>query len=80
MAKVARQKHTIAPSYEQNTAKLGEIHGTVNLGFKRPVHEGYMAGPFPGEGSRLCPNAGGGDWYVGARAGVAAPLCAGTYP
>ena len=40
-AKIARQKHTIAPSYEQNTAKLGEIHGTVNLGFKRPVHEGY---------------------------------------
>ena len=31
----------IAPSYEQNTAKLGEIHGTVNLTFKRPVHEGY---------------------------------------
>ena len=41
-AKVARQKHTIAPSYEQNTRKLGEIHGTVNLGFKRPVHKGYM--------------------------------------
>ena len=31
----------MAPSYEQNTAKLGEIHGTVNLGFKPPVHEGY---------------------------------------
>ena len=41
-AKIARQKHTIAPSYEQKTAKLGEIYGTVNLGFKRPVHEGYM--------------------------------------
>ena len=23
---------------------MGEIHGTVNLGFKRPVHEGYMHG------------------------------------
>ena len=32
----------MAPSYEQNTAKIGESHGTVNLGFKRPVHEGYM--------------------------------------
>ena len=32
----------MAPSYEQNTAKLGEINGTVNLGFKRPVPEGYM--------------------------------------
>ena len=32
----------MAPSYEQKTAKIGEIHGTVNLGFKRPVHEGYM--------------------------------------
>ena len=31
----------MAPSYKQNTAKIGEIHGTVNLGFKRPVHEGY---------------------------------------
>ena len=41
-AKIARQKHTIAPSYEQTTAKIGEIHGTVNLGFKRPVHEGYI--------------------------------------
>ena len=33
----------LAPSYEQNAAKIGEIHGTVNLGFKRPVHEGYKA-------------------------------------
>ena len=32
----------MAPSYEQNTAKIGEIRGTVNLGFKRPVHEGYI--------------------------------------
>ena len=32
----------MAPSYKQNTAKIGEIHGTVNLRFKRPVHEGYM--------------------------------------
>ena len=40
---MARQKHTMAPSYEQNTAKIGEIDGTGNLGFKRPVHEGYMA-------------------------------------
>ena len=32
----------MAPSYEQKTAKIGEIHGTVNLGFKRPVHEGYI--------------------------------------
>ena len=32
----------MAPSYEQNTAKIGEIHGTMNLGFKRPVHEGYI--------------------------------------
>ena len=31
----------MAPSYEQNTAKIGEIHATVNLGFKRLVHEGY---------------------------------------
>ena len=41
-AKIARQKHTMAPSYKQNIAKTGEIHGTVNLRFKRPVHEGYM--------------------------------------
>ena len=41
-AKIARQKHTIAPSYEQKTAKIGEIHGTVNLRFKRPVHKGYI--------------------------------------
>ena len=34
----------MAPSYKQNIAKIGEIHGTVNLRFKRPVHEGYMAG------------------------------------
>ena len=40
-AKIARETHTMAPSYEQNTAKSCEIHGTVNLGFKRPVHEGY---------------------------------------
>ena len=33
----------MAPSYEQKTAKIGEIHGTVNLGFKRPVHEGYKS-------------------------------------
>ena len=33
----------MAPSYEQKAAKIGEIHGTVNLGFKRPVHKGYMA-------------------------------------
>ena len=32
----------MAPSYQQKTAKIGEIHGTVNLGFKRPVHEGYI--------------------------------------
>ena len=32
----------MAPSYKQNTAKIGEIHGTVNLRFKRPVHEGYI--------------------------------------
>ena len=31
----------MAPSYKQNTAKIGEIHGTVNLRFKQPVHEGY---------------------------------------
>ena len=31
----------MAPSYKQNTAKIGEIRGTVNLGFKRPVHKGY---------------------------------------
>ena len=34
----------MAPSYKQNTAKIGEIHGTVNLGLKRPVHEGYAYG------------------------------------
>ena len=33
----------MAPSYEQKTAKIGEIHSTVNLGFKRPVHEGYTS-------------------------------------
>ena len=31
----------MAPSYEQKTANIGEIHGTMNLGFKRPAHEGY---------------------------------------
>ena len=34
----------MAPSYKQNTANIGEIHGTVNLRFKRPVHEGYLRG------------------------------------
>ena len=34
----------MASSYNQNTAKIFEIHGTVNLGFKRPVHEGYIQG------------------------------------
>ena len=34
----------MAPSYKQNTAKIGEIHGTVNLRFKRPVHEAYTGG------------------------------------
>ena len=38
--KIVRETHTMAPSYEQNKAKIGEIHCTVNLGFKRPVHEG----------------------------------------
>ena len=47
-AKIARQKHTMAPSYEQKTAKIGEIHGTVNLGFKRPDHEGYKGRPAMG--------------------------------
>ena len=43
LAKMAQETQTMAPSYEQNKAKIGEIHGTVtvNLGFKRPVHEGY---------------------------------------
>ena len=40
-AKTARETHTLAASYKQNTAKMGEIHGTVNLGFNRPVHEEY---------------------------------------
>ena len=31
----------MTPRYERNTAKVGEIHGTVNLGLKRSVHEGY---------------------------------------
>ena len=43
-AKIARETHTLAPSNVQNTAKIGEIHGTVNLGFKRSVHEGYTYG------------------------------------
>ena len=41
LAKIAQETQTMAPSYEQNKARIGEIHGTVNLGFKRPVHEGY---------------------------------------
>ena len=41
LAKMVQETQTMAPSYEQNKAKIGEIHGTVNLGFKRPVHEGY---------------------------------------
>ena len=45
----------MAPSYEQNTAKIGEIHGTVNLGFKRPVHEGYMVAQIRG----VCHGTGG---------------------
>ena len=32
----------MVPSYAQNTAKSCEIHGTVNLPFKQPVHEGYI--------------------------------------
>ena len=42
LAKMAQETQTMAPSYKQNKAKTCEIHGTVNLGFKRPVHEGYM--------------------------------------
>ena len=52
MAKMAQETQTMVPSYEENKAKLGEINGTVNLGFKRPVHKGYTpscAGtPLPG--------------------------------
>ena len=43
LAKMAQEAQTMAPSYEQNKAKIGEIHGTVNLGFKRPFHEGYKS-------------------------------------
>ena len=39
---IARETHTMAPSYEQNTLKRCEIHGTMNLRFKWPVHEGYI--------------------------------------
>ena len=42
LAKMAQETQTMPPSYEQNKAKIGEIHRTVNLGFKGPVHEGYM--------------------------------------
>ena len=45
LAKMAQETQTTVPSYEQNKAKIGEIRGTVNLGFKRPVHEGYMVAP-----------------------------------
>ena len=43
LAKVAQETQTMAPSYKQNKAKIGEIHGTVDLGFKRLVQEGYMS-------------------------------------
>ena len=45
----------MAPSYERNTAKIGEIHGTVNLGFKRAVHEGYMHAPLLAVSMRIGP-------------------------
>ena len=48
LAKMAQETQTMAPSYEQNKAKIGEIHGTVNLGFKRPVHEGYIRSEYEG--------------------------------
>ena len=37
----------MAPSYEQNTAEIGEIHSIVNLGLKRTVHEGSCASRTP---------------------------------
>ena len=33
--------NTMAPSYAQGTAKSCQIHGTVNVPFKRPVHARY---------------------------------------
>ena len=42
LANMAQETQTMAPSYEQNKAKIG----AVNLGFKRPVHEGYIPAPF----------------------------------
>ena len=41
LAKMAQETQTMAPSYEQNKAKICQIHATVNLPFKRPLHEGY---------------------------------------
>ena len=38
---LVRVTRTMKPSYEQNTTKNCEIHGTVDLRFKRPVHEGF---------------------------------------
>ena len=52
LAKMAQETQTMAPSYEQNEAKIGEIHGTVNLRFKRPVHKGYMEEVVVGGGGR----------------------------
>ena len=43
LAKMAQETQKMAPSYKQTKAKIREIHGTMNLGFKRPVHEGYKA-------------------------------------
>ena len=31
----------MAPNYTQNTAKSSQIHTTVDLPFKRPLHTGY---------------------------------------
>ena len=41
LAKMAQETQTMAPSYELKT-KIGEVHSTVNLIFKRPVYKGYI--------------------------------------
>ena len=40
LANITRETYTMAPSYAQNRAKDCQIHTTVNLPFKRPLHEG----------------------------------------
>ena len=44
MVKLARERHTMAPSTGENTTKNGQIYAFVNRSFKQLVHDGYNVG------------------------------------